>query len=98
MRKKVPEFVSMNVSLPREQKEFVESRVAAARHGSVSEYIRALIRRDEKEVAREKLEQMLIEGLESGDPIPLTQETWAELQRKLEQHRQQKRRKKAKGA
>ena len=49
-------LTSMNVSLPESLRAFAEER---ARQGfsSASEYIRELIRRDQKEAAKEKLEE-----------------------------------------
>ena len=54
---------SMNISLPGPLKAFVDAQVAEGRHGSVSEYIRELIRGDEKRKARDRLENMLLAGL-----------------------------------
>ena len=58
---------SMNVSLPGPLKAFVDNRVAEGRYGTVSEYVRALIRADERRLAREKLETMLLEGVASAE-------------------------------
>jgi putative addiction module CopG family antidote len=37
-------MTSMNISLPRAMREFVEGQVATGGYGTVSEYVRALIR------------------------------------------------------
>lgn len=58
---------SMNISLPRPLKAFVEQQVAAGRYGTASEYLRELIREDEKTKAREGLETLLLEGLASDE-------------------------------
>jgi antitoxin ParD1/3/4 len=39
---------SMNISLPDALKEFVDGQIAAGRYTSASEYVRELIRADEK--------------------------------------------------
>ncbi len=72
----------MNVSLPASLRAFAEER---ASHGfsSASEYIRELIRRDQKEAARERLETLLVEGLESGEPIVVTEEYWERKRQEL---------------
>lgn len=57
---------SLNISLPEALKEFVQERVAEKAYSNPSDYVRALIREDQKRRAEEKLEQLLIEGLESG--------------------------------
>ena len=43
---------------------------------SVSDYARELIEQEQKRADQLKLEAMLLEGLESGDPIELTNESW----------------------
>ena len=47
---------TMNISLPDQLKEFVDDQVSSGRYSSVSEYVRDLIRDDEKRKAQEKLE------------------------------------------
>ncbi len=68
----------MNVSLPEELKQFAE---AQTKHGysTPSEYVRELIREDQKRKAKEKLDALLLEGLNSGDPIPVDARFWADL-------------------
>ena len=71
---------SMNISLPEPLKQFVDDQIAAGRYSSVSEYVRELIRDDEKRKAEDRLEALLLEGLE-GDESPLTREDWAAIRR-----------------
>jgi len=58
---------SMNISLPEPLKEFVDRQVAQGRYSSVSEYMRELIRADEKRKAEAELEMKLLEGLGGAD-------------------------------
>jgi antitoxin ParD1/3/4 len=85
---------SLNVSLPEALKEFVHERVAEKAYSNPSDYIRALIRADQKRRAEEKLEQLLLEGIESGPAQPATPEDWQrirhEVQERLIEHRRQK--------
>ena len=69
----------------REQEERIAEAEERARRGfsSASEYIRELIRRDQKEAAKEKLEALLIEGLESGEPIVVTEDYWGKKRQEL---------------
>ena len=71
---------SMNISLPEPLKQFVDDQIAAGRYSSVSEYVRELIRDDEKRKVEDRLEALLLEGLES-DESPLTNEDWAAIRR-----------------
>ena len=56
---------SMNISIPEPLKQFVELQIASGRYSSASEYVRELIREDEKRRAEERLEALLLRGLES---------------------------------
>jgi antitoxin ParD1/3/4 len=69
-------MTTMNISLPENLKEFVESVIAKDGYGTASEYVRELIREDEKRRTQERLEKLLLEGLESGEPIEITADYW----------------------
>jgi antitoxin ParD1/3/4 len=79
---------SMNVALPENLKEYVIQQVTAGGYSSASEYVRELIRSDQKQKAQERLESLLLEGLNSGEPRELTAEDWAELHRRVRQRHQ----------
>ncbi len=71
---------SMNISLPDPLKQFVDGQIAEGRYSSVSEYVRELIRADEKRKAEDRLEALLLEGL-SSDESELTKEDWTAIRR-----------------
>jgi antitoxin ParD1/3/4 len=73
----------MNIALPESMKNFVQERVAEGGYSSVSEYVRDLIRGDQKRKAEERIDTLLLEGLASGESIPVTKEYWDEKKRKL---------------
>ena len=70
---------TMNISLPDQLKEFVDDQVGSGRYSSVSEYVRELIRDDEKRKLQDKLEAMLMEGIQSGAPTDMTRQDWADI-------------------
>jgi antitoxin ParD1/3/4 len=72
---------TMNISLPDQLKDFVDERVGSGRYSSVSEYVRDLIRDDEKRKAQEKLEALLMEGIQSGKPTGMTRQDWEDVRR-----------------
>jgi antitoxin ParD1/3/4 len=72
---------TMNISLPESLKQFIDEHVAKGGYSTVSEYIRALVRDDQKRKAQERLETLLLEGLESGEPTEMTKENWDEIRR-----------------
>lgn len=76
-------MTSLNISLPESMREFVDKQVVSGGYGTASEYVRELIREEQKRKAQEKLEALLIEGLESGPPIPVTPEFWKELRAEM---------------
>lgn len=74
---------TMNVALPEEMKQFVQEQVAAGAYSSVSEYIRDLIRTDQREKARGALESEILKGLRSGDSSPMTRSDWEEIRSEI---------------
>jgi antitoxin ParD1/3/4 len=71
-------MTSMNLSLPEELKEYVESESAGG-YSTPSEYVRELIREDRKRKAKERLDAMLLEGISSGSLVAMDATFWAEL-------------------
>ena len=90
MEDRQEKMTTMNVSLPESLRTFAEER-ARTRYSSASEYIRDLIRRDQKEAAKERLEELLIEGLESGEPIVVTEDYWEKKRHELAARHRKKR-------
>lgn len=78
---------SLNISISDSLREFVKERVVSAGYSTPSEYIRQLIREDQKAMTRDQLEALLLEGLESGEPIAVDDHYWkrkkAELAKRL---------------
>jgi len=71
---------AMNISLTDPLKAFVDSQVATGRYSSASEYVRELIRVDERRKAQEFPEAALLEGLSSPE-TPLDPEDWNAIRR-----------------
>ena len=84
---------SMNISLPEPLKQFVDGQISSGRYSSVSEYVRELIRADEKRKAEEELEAKLLEGLNSAE-VELTPADWGDIRKqamaKLKVRKQQR--------
>jgi len=74
---------TMNIALPESMKHFVQERVSEGAYSSVSEYVRELIRADQKRKVEERIDALLLEGLDSGEPIPVAKEYWEAKKRKL---------------
>ncbi|MGE0705736.1 MAG: type II toxin-antitoxin system ParD family antitoxin [Vicinamibacterales bacterium] len=71
---------TMNISLPEPLKAFVDAQIATGRYSSVSEYMRELIREDERRRAQEQLETLLLEGL-AGEKTALTRQDFDDIRR-----------------
>ena len=73
----------MNIALPENMKRFVHEQVADGGYSSASEYIRGLIRNDQKEKARTALEAEVLKGLGSGESTPMTEEDWRSIREEI---------------
>ena len=83
-------MTSMNITLPEPMRRFVEGQVSSGSYATASEYVRTLIRDDQKRNAQERLESLLLEGLDSGDPIEATPEFWQGMRVRIEARRKAK--------
>ncbi len=88
-------MATINISLPDPLRVFVEERVAQGGYSTVSEYFRELAPLDQKRKAEEKLETLLLEGLDSGPAKPLTKADLAEVKQVVRTRIAQKNKKKA---
>lgn len=70
-------MADVNLNLPDELQQFVDGQVEAGQFEGASEYIEALISRAKE--GKDKLESLLIEGLDSGEPIPLDADEWSRI-------------------
>lgn len=71
---------TMNISLPGLLKNFVDQQITLGRYSSASEYVRELIREDEKRKAEERFEALLLEGVQ-GEETPLTPQDWVDIRK-----------------
>jgi len=67
---------SMNISLPQALRDFVDQRVKSGYYGNTSDYMRDLIKADKKKTGEERLEELLLEGIDSGPATPMTRGDW----------------------
>ena len=74
---------TMNISLPEPLKRFVDRQVKERGYAGVSDYVRELIRDDQKRAAADHLRKLIAEGLASGEPLPVDAAYWKTKRRKL---------------
>jgi antitoxin ParD1/3/4 len=75
----------MNVSLPPALKQWVDEQLNRGSFATASEYIRQLIREEQRRQARLAVEAKLEEAEESGDPVPVTARTWKDSEKRVEE-------------
>ena len=76
-------MTTLTISLPEKLKEFIDQRVESEGFGTVSEYLRSLVREDQKRTAKERLEALLLEGIESGPATEMTKEDWDSIRKRV---------------
>lgn len=67
---------TMNVSLPAPLRAELKKKLERKAYSNASEYIRELIRKDLQREAIAQVDELLLEGLHSGEPIPVTPQWW----------------------
>lgn len=77
-------MATMNISIPDEMKAFVEEQTAKKGFGTVSEYMRDLIRGVQlRQAERQRVDALLLAGLESGPATPLTSVDWESIRQEI---------------
>ncbi len=71
---------TMNISLPGSLKAYVKERVRGGEYSTPSDYVRELIRAERRRQGQ--LESLLLEGLQSGDPVATDSMDWEGMEQK----------------
>lgn len=72
---------ALNISLPEATRSWVEDQVRKHGYGTVSEYIRQLLRDEQKRQLRKEVDHNLLNALDSGPASPLTRKDWQDIER-----------------
>jgi antitoxin ParD1/3/4 len=78
-------LVKKSITITEQQEEWLRAQIASGAYGNDSEYIRALIRRDQG-VARAQFEELkaaIREGLESGGSKRTVSDIWNDVEARL---------------
>ncbi len=76
-------MTSLNISLPKPMKQYVEAQVNTGSYSTPSEYLRTLIREDQSKKERDRIEAMLLESVNSGEPLEVNKAFWEKKRRDL---------------
>jgi len=80
-------MTTLNISLPDSLRRFVEEHVERSGFSTTSEYIRHLIREARDAEVAARLEQLLLDGLQSGPAEPLEAAEWNALRLRVAEER-----------
>lgn len=72
----------IQLTLPDSLRELVEEQAVMLGPKTAADYLCDLIRKEQRRVVLAKLEGPLLEGLNSGPPIEVTDEFWKDLRRR----------------
>jgi antitoxin ParD1/3/4 len=73
----------LTISLPESMRDFIERETVEGHYATPSEYVRDLVEEALDRKNEERLEKLLLEGLDSGPAIRVTPEFWQELRSEL---------------
>ena len=84
-------MTTLNISLTEELRAFIDQQIAQGSYNNASEYVHHLISQAQQAYQQARIETMLLEGLDSGEPIDVTDEWWEQKRAQLvERFRQKK--------
>jgi antitoxin ParD1/3/4 len=75
--------MSITVQLPDTAQSFIDEQVASGRFTSPSDFIANLVEQARRQAAHERIENLLLEGLDSGPPIEVTPDYWEKRKEEL---------------
>lgn len=76
-------MTTLNISLTESMREFIDQQIDSGDYSTASEYIRHLIRIDQEKAEKKQIEKLLLEGLNSGEPVEITDEWWSQKRTEL---------------
>lgn len=74
---------TMNISLPDSMKRFVDQQVREGDYAGTSDYVRELVRREQRAAAEATLRRLIAEGLASGPAVPLEKTYFDDLRKRV---------------
>ncbi len=72
---------TLSVDLPEGMRGYLDERVRSGEYGDAGEYLRDLIRRDQRDQAGRRFRGLIADGIDSGEARPLTEARLGELRR-----------------
>jgi antitoxin ParD1/3/4 len=66
----------LNISVPESMEAFINEQIVQGGYNDANEYILHLLRQEQEQSQAAQVEALLLEGLESGKPIEVTEDWW----------------------
>ena len=76
-------MTTVSLSLPEDLQNFLNQQIAAGGYGTASDYISNLLRQEQERAERKRLEALLLEGLDSGEPLEVDEAWWSDKREAL---------------
>jgi antitoxin ParD1/3/4 len=76
-------MTQIQISLPETANQFIQEQIASGRYGSPSDLVVDLVEKARTQAAKEKLAQLIREGIESGEGVEITDDYWNRFEEKL---------------
>jgi len=76
-------MATLNISIPENMKEWISTQIKSGKYTSASDYMRELVRSDQR--TKEELDELLLGGLNSGEPIVPDDNYWASKKQQLKE-------------
>ncbi len=73
----------LTISLPQSIKSFIDEQIVKGGYSTPSEYVCDLVREAKEREADERIEKLLLEALDSGEPIEVTANYWEKKRAEL---------------
>ena len=73
-------MATLNISIPENMKEWINTQVQSGKYTSASDYLRDLVRSDQRAKA---LDDLLLAGLNSGEPLTPDEDYWQNKKQRL---------------
>jgi antitoxin ParD1/3/4 len=70
---------TMNISLPASLRQWIEEQVSVRGFSTASEYVRDVLRREQEQSFRARIDSHLIEAIASGKSTPMTRKDWKKI-------------------
>jgi antitoxin ParD1/3/4 len=85
---------TLRITLPEPLREWVERQISRKGYSTASDYVLDLLRHEQLQEARDRVDLKLIEGIESGPAAEMTPQDWQDIRQEGRQRAARQRKKK----